>query len=139
MISAGATRAVRIVHAALVAGLSMVGATFLVLLRALRMNFGFGAGLGRLFAVMSLVVLAVALFFLRSRIPQRRSDQSPDEYWSAHESRDAAVILWAIVQGAGMVGWVGYLLTGSVAPGLIAVVSILSLILIRPSRIEGHG
>ena len=139
MISTGAPRAVRVVHAALVAGLSIVGATFLVLRRARHMDFGVGAGLGRVFAVMSLVVLAVALFFLRSRIPQRRSDQSPDEYWSARESRDAAVILWAIVEGAGMVGWVGYLLTGSVAPGLIAVVSILSLILIRPSRIEGHG
>jgi hypothetical protein len=139
MISTGAPRAVRVLHAALVAGLSSVGATFLFLQRGLRIDFGFGAGLGRVFAVMALVVLAVALFFLRSRIPQRRSDQSPDEYWSARESRDAAIILWAIVQGAGLVGWVGYLLTGSVAPGLIAVVSILSLILIRPSRIEGPG
>ena len=63
MVSTGAPRAVRIVHAGLVAGLSIVGATFLVLRRALHMDFGVGAGLGRVFAVMSLVVLAVALFF----------------------------------------------------------------------------
>ncbi len=109
-------RGARILHAALVIGSILVGVVFFFVVR-----------------------LAFAIAFFRPRIPQRRMDQGPDEYWMTNEARGAAVIVWATVEAAGLIAWVGYFLTGRAVPAAVAALAVVTLITLRPSRLEGDG
>jgi len=133
-----AARGARIIHAALVIGQILVGATFLFLLRELGRPLGGGSPLiGYAAAGLALVNLSVAFVLLRPRIPQRSTDQSPDDYWSRTEVRGAAILIWAAVEGSGLVCWVGYVMSGNIVPAGVAVLSIITLIVLSPSRIDG--
>src|SRR6266508_2348522 len=83
--------------------------------------------------------ILVGIAFFRPRIPQRRMDQGPDEYWLTNEARGAAVIVWATVEAAGLIAWVGYFLTGRAVPAAVAALAVVTLITLRPSRLEGDG
>ena len=82
--------------------------------------------------------LAAALVLFRSKIPQRSVDQTPDDYWTSNEVR-IALVTWAIIEGGGLVAWVGYLLTGTPVPAGVGVLAIAALMLVRPSRLEGDA
>ncbi len=134
-----AARGARILHVALVIGQILVGATFFYLLRT-QGPLGGGAPLiGYVTAGLALVNLTVAVGLLRSRIPQRRMDQSPDDYWSTNESRGASIIIWAMIEGAGLLSWVGYVMSGGIVPAAVATLTIVALVMLRPSRLEGDG
>ena len=139
MNAASSLRVVRIVHAALAVGLIWVGATFVLLLRVFGMDFGFDAGLAPVFTAVSAAILSVALAALRGRIPARPMNQAPEDYWASNEILAGAIPFWAVMEGAGLVAWTGYLLTGHWLPALMGVVAILALLRFRPSRIEGQG
>ena|SRR5437867_2241777 len=131
-----AASATRIIHAALAIGLVLVGATFVVLLRVLGRSFRFGPSIGYVTAGLAVVNTTVAVAFLRPRIPQRRADQALDDYWLMNEVRGASIIVWALIEGAGLLSWVGYLLTGRLVSAATAVLAIWGLIMVRPSRLE---
>lgn len=134
-------RGIRRLHAALVIGVILVGATFLFLLRVQGHPLGGGGGplIGYVTAGLALMNLTVVLGFLRPRVPQRRMDQSPDDYWQTNEARGAAIVIWAMTEGAGLLAWVGYLLTGGIVPAAVGALSIGALIMLRPSGFEGDG
>ena len=134
-----AARAVRILHAALAIGLSVVGGTFVFVLRGLGPSLTNTPVIGYATAGLGLANLAVVVGFFRPRIPQRRTDQAPDDYWATNEARAAAIVIWAMVEGAGLIALVGYFLTGSVVPAAVAVLAVVTLILLRPARLEGDG
>ena len=116
--------AMRILHGALAMGLLLAGAIFIFLLRGGAWHPLIATrSIGFLFAGLSLAILLGALVGLRPRMTQRRSDESPDMYWAVPTNRAAAVILWAIVDGAAFLGLVGYLLTGALAPAASAVLA----------------
>src|SRR5262245_61049842 len=94
---------------------------------------------GYLFAGVALVQLGAAFGVLRPRVPPRRPDQSADVYWQANEVRSAALLLWMIVDGAGVFGWVGYGLSGQTAAAALALLAIGALIMFRPSQLEDRG
>ncbi len=87
----------------------------------------------------ALVIGSILVGFFRPRIPQRRMDQGPDEYWMTTEARAAAVLVWAMVEAAGLIAWVGYFLTGRAVPAAVAALAVVTLITLRPSRLEGDG
>jgi hypothetical protein len=128
---------VRIIHAALVIGQILVGATFFLLLRAQGQPL---AGANPLIAFvtagLAFVNITVAFGLLRARMPQRPSDQSPDDYWRRNEARSAAVLIWAVLEGSGLFCWVGYVMTGSIVPAAVGVLAVLALIILRPSQLE---
>jgi uncharacterized membrane protein len=132
-------RGARILHAALVIGSILAGVTFFFVLRVIGPSFGNAPLVGYLTAGLGLANLAFALGFFRSKIPQRPMDQAPDDYWMTNEARAPAVIVWAMVESAGLLSWIGYLLTGGIVPAAVAVLSIVSLIMLRPSQLEGNG
>jgi len=134
-------RGIRILHAALVIGVILVGATFLFLVRLQGHPLGGGGGplIGYVTAGLAVMNLTVVLGVLRPRMPQRRMEQSPDDYWKANEARGASIIIWAMTEGAGLLAWVGYLLTGGIVPAAVGALSIGGLIMLRPSRLEGDG
>jgi len=134
-------RGIRILHAALVIGVILVGATFLFLLRLQGHPLGGGGGplIGYVPAGLAVMNLTVVLGVLWPRMPQRRMEQSPDDYWKTNEARGASIIIWAMTEGAGLLAWVGYLLTGGIVPAAVGALSIGGLIMLRPSRLEGDG
>ena len=131
------TRAIRIIHIALVLGLVLIAGAFFVLRQRTGLMLAFGPFLGVLLAAIALVNLILALGFLAPRLPRRPADQSPDDYWMRTETRGAAIILWVLVEGAGLLSWVGYLLTGAWAPAAVGVLAVASLALLGPTRFEG--
>lgn len=131
-------RGARILHGALVLGSIMVGAVFFYLVRTLGPSFP-NAIVAYVTAAVALVNMTFAVAFFRPRIPERRTDEAPDDYWSRNEVRGAAVIIWAMVEAAGLLAWVGYLLTGNGAPAAVGLLAIGALILTRTARIEGEG
>jgi len=132
-------RVARILHFALVAGLALAGVAFFVLLRVQGRSLGGGPDVGYVLAAVAALLLVVAQTVLRRRVPERRFDQSPDDYWGSPEIRGVSILLWAVIDGAGLLGWVGYVFTGGVAPAAAALLSIATLVLYRPSRLEGGG
>jgi hypothetical protein len=137
-VSGHAARIVRILYAALVVGLVLMGVVLAVARRfGQTQSFSGGVTIGMVLAGVGVVQLAVATVFLRSRMPERQADQSADAYWMTPEARVAAIVLWGVVQSAGLFASVGYFLTGAVAPVVVDAGAFIALALFRPSRLEG--
>jgi len=138
---ANAPRVVRILHTALLGGLTLCGAT-LYLVRRLSQPppppVGEARVLTLVLVVVSVGVLVIAVGMLRPRVPERRSEQNPEAYWT-DASRAAAIVLWAAIEGAGLVGAVGYFLTAAAAPTVAYALALAALVLFRPGRLEGDG
>jgi hypothetical protein len=134
-----AFRATQILHGALVLGLALAGGVFFMLLRVRGQPLEGGPNLGPVLAGAAAGLLLLAALFLRRRVPPRRYDQTPEAYWTSVEIRGASILLWAVVDGAGLLGWVGYVLTGASVPAAAAVLALVVLLLFRPSRLEGEG
>jgi hypothetical protein len=132
-------RVVRTLHGALTAGMALATATFVFLIRV-RHGQGYvgDSKLGVVLAALGVGLLAVALGVLRRRIPERAPEQTPVGFWSA-ESVSAAIMLWAVVEAAGLMGLVGYLLTGETIPVVVAGLAVATLLLLGPGRLEGEG
>jgi Na+/H+-dicarboxylate symporter len=134
-----AARAIRIIHAALVIGSVLVGITFFLVVRLNGASFANTPVLGYVTAGLGLANVALALAIFRPKIPRRSLDQAADDYWAGNDTRDPSIIVWAMIEGAGLVSWVGYFMTGSLVPAAVAVLSIITLITLRPGRLEGDG
>jgi hypothetical protein len=126
-------------HFALVGGLVLAGVAVIVLVRVQGRPLVDQPNVGIVLAGLAIGLLIVAVAVLRRRIPERRFDQSPDAFWASAETRGVSILLWAVVDGAGLVSWVGYAFTGGMAPAAAAVLSILTLIVFRPARLEREG
>lgn len=129
-------RAVRILHGALVGGLVVAGATFTILLRV-QGPFGAPSTVGLILTGIAVGSLALAVMVFRRKVPERAPGQSPDAYWSAAETRGAAIVLWAVIESAGLLSLIGWLQTGELAPVAVAALAAGLLILVRPARLEG--
>lgn len=131
-----AARGVRIIHAALAIGLLLLGGTFFLLLTVQGQPLGGVPGIGIVLAGVALAILMVSQLLLRGKVPARRSDQSPEDYWQTNESRGPALILWVGIESAGILSWMGYVLSGQLAPAAVALIAIAALIALRPARLE---
>ena len=134
-----ASRLLKILHRGLIAGLVIVAAVFVYVRRTVDQAFLGAPVVGYVTAAVGLINLVVAIAFLLPRIPPRSGAEAPDDYWSRFEVRTASIILWALVEGAGLVALVGYLLTGSLAAAVVVALAIAALMVARPTRIEGDG
>jgi hypothetical protein len=89
--------------------------------------------------IVSMALLAFAAVVLRPRIPARRSDEAPIAYWDALPHRRAVVALWAVTEVAGVLGAFGYFFTGVVWPAVATGLAFATLVVFRPSSLEGSG
>jgi hypothetical protein len=137
---ASASRVIRILHAALVGGLILSGVTLYLVRQASPPPMVEDARVFTLvLTVAAVVLLVIAVGALRPRVPDRPLEQGSDAYWSDAGSRGPAIVLWATIEGAGLVGAVGYFLTGGNAPPVVFALAVAALVLFRPGRLEGDG
>jgi hypothetical protein len=94
---------------------------------------------GIAFAAVAVTQIGVALLVFRRRIPSRPFNQSVEDYWSVNAVRSSSIVLWALLEGAGLFAAVGYLLTGALAAAAVGLVALFALITVRPSRLEDVG
>ncbi len=133
----GAAQTVRIIHAAMVAGVVLAGGTFVFMVRTRGHAPEEAATLGIVMPVVAVGLLLVAASVLRRRVPERSARQSADGYWAVVETRGAALVLWAVTEGAALVSLVGYFLSGALAAAAVGAAALATLVLYRPSRLEG--
>jgi hypothetical protein len=120
----------------MLAGLVMVGGGFAYLVQT-------GGALdssptvATVVTIVSMVLLAFAAVALRPRIPTRRPDEESHAYWDALPQRRAVIALWAVTEVAGVLGGFGYFYTGVVWPLVATGLAFATLVLFRPSSLEG--
>ena len=86
--------------------------------------------------VAALVGLGAVLLldWLRRRTPERRADQSPDDWWRL--SMGQAVLLWGLLDLVAMLGAIELFLTGHVIGfGILAAVALGGLLTLSPGRL----
>jgi divalent metal cation (Fe/Co/Zn/Cd) transporter len=121
----------------MVGGLLAAAGVFVFLVEVRRFPPSAPPTVAAIVAVGSIALLAFGVVFLRRRIPERRFDETPASYWAMPERRVAAIVLWAVLEGAALLGLIGYLLTGAPAPAVAAGLAIAALAVCRPSSIAG--
>ena len=84
-------------------------------------------------SALCVVLVAVALLVIKPRVPDRRPQQSIEEYWSTPGVGAKAFLVWFLMDGAGMIGAVGYLLTGETVAFAAMGVAIVAFWLCGPN------
>jgi hypothetical protein len=133
-------RAIRVIHAALVVG-PVLAAAAMAVARYTAGNpwLASDRSTALMLAVAPVALVLLAITVLRPKVPARTFDQSPEAFWVQPETRGPAIVLWAVIEGAGLGAAVTYYLTGGLAPAAAFVVALLAEIHMRPGRLEGEG
>jgi hypothetical protein len=121
----------RLLHLALISGVVLMTAIFLLLPRPsapvpnpilLYATFGIGA-----------VMFAGALV-IANQLPRDSATRDADEWWRANLGR--AVVVWAMLEGPALLGAVVHFLTGSLLPLLVTGSGIAFFLLTAPERLR---
>jgi hypothetical protein len=75
-------------------------------------------------AFVSVAMMAVALLGIKRRVPDRMATQAIDAYWSDQQVGTRVALVWFLLEGAGTLAGVGYLLTGESVSALAMIVAI---------------
>lgn len=134
---------VTLLHRALAAGLTVVLAVFSFLIYQ-RGGPLLGPDaprdlIGLVLGGAGLVPLALGFLVFRPRVPARRPGQDTQAYWSQPEVTGAALLVWVLFEGGGMMGAVGYLLSAHLAAGFTAAAGLAALVLNGPGALGGGG
>lgn len=134
---------IRVLHGVITAGLAVILAVFLLLTYGLHQAPVLFPGnpspvIAYLLLAASLTVLSTALLVFKARVPARRSGQSVEEFWGM-EARGSALLFWVLLEGGGIVGAVGFLITGSLIPAIGAVGAIYLFLTNGPGYFEEAG
>jgi hypothetical protein len=78
--------------------------------------------LGYMLSALSFVLVAVAVLFLKPRVPIRQERQPVEEYWSSVTK--TILPMWFTMEAAGTIAVVGYFLTGVTVAAVAIAVSI---------------
>jgi hypothetical protein len=125
------------IHLALALGLTLCGVVFFIVRQAEQLPALVQApAVGIALTVAAISALVVAVTVVRPRVPEQAPEQTPDMYWGDATVRMTVMVLWAAVEGAGLLGAVGYLLTGATAPAIALVIGIVTLATLGPGRFE---
>ena len=122
-------RAMRVLHLALTLGLTLAAIVFFIVRRVQRLPpLVPSPTVGIALAVAAVSTLVVAVTVVRPRVPPQAPEQTPDMDWGDATVRMTVLMLWAAIEGAGLLGAVGYFLTGTTAPALaLGVVTLATL------------
>ena len=76
-------------------------------------------------SAIALLVGIVAVVFVKPRVPERRPGQSLDAYWLDQNVASSAMLVWFLMEGAGILATIGFALTGHI---LTAVTMCLAIV-----------
>jgi hypothetical protein len=130
-------RAMRLIHLALTLGLTLAGVVFFIVRRVQQMPVLVqSAAVAIALTVAAISALLVAVTVVRPRVPEQTPEQTQDLYWGDATVRMTVMVLWAAVEGGGLLGAVGYILTGATAPAIALALGIVTLATLGPGRFE---
>lgn len=131
---------IRILYLALLGGLLSVCVVFSVLFllgTAPLLPPGDQATLiATVMAVVGMGPVLAAYFWARPRVPVKPTEQDVEAYWRDQATVGKALILWVLWEGAGMIGAVGTLLTGSYYPATVTVAALALYLTNGPGYLE---
>jgi len=78
------------------------------------------------FSGLAVLLAVLALMVFKPRVPERRPGQSVEEYWSTPEVSAKATRVWFLLEGAGMMAAVGYLMTAEPVPAVLTGLAIVA-------------
>jgi hypothetical protein len=83
-------------------------------------------------SVIAVALLVVALFVLRPRVPGCPPGLSVEEFWSTPEMGGKVLPIWLLLDGAGMIAAVGYVITSQPASAFAMCLAIAAYWLCGP-------
>ena len=123
-----------VLHRSLLTGLLMLSVVMVVFkstgIESPFAEAGRTPGLAYILSMLSFVLVAVAVLFLKPRVPDRGPRQSVEEYWPSVMPKVLPV--WFVMEAAGMSAIVGYFLTGQAITAVAIGVSIAAFIWCGP-------
>jgi len=83
--------------------------------------------------------VTLGLLIFKPRVPWPAPHEAAEAYWSRPATIQSALLVWVLWEGAGIIGAVGFLLTGHVAPGGMAALALALLLLHGPGFFAGRS
>jgi hypothetical protein len=89
-------------------------------------------------AGIGLAQIAASILALKPRVPERRSGQTVEQYWSTPEVVQAANLTWFLVEGAGVLNVVGFFLSGQLISLIVQATALVAFWLCRPAALANE-
>jgi hypothetical protein len=124
----------RLLHASLTLGVVLFGLVTHFVVRPARSEVAMEPIAINVLVGASLAITMLGALVMRPRVPRRNTDESADLYWTT--ATPSALMMWAVIEGGGLLGVVAYLLNGSLAAMIAAATSVAVLIALTPGRVE---
>ncbi len=83
-------------------------------------------------AATSLAFLLVGFLVFKPRVPRRNTGQSLEAFMSDPEVVKRVMLPWVLWEGGGIIGLVGFALTGLVYPAIAALFALVALLFNGP-------
>jgi uncharacterized membrane protein len=125
---------VRLIHASFIMGVVLFAIVTVLIIRPQRPDLSAPPNAISALVGLSLALSALSVLFLRARVPQRNTTDSSDLYWQNAAQR--AMLFWAPLEGAGLLGVVAFMLSGSALGLGAAAIGVLGLLVFGPWRLE---
>jgi hypothetical protein len=120
------------------AGLVVLAAAFLAITRLgsapLRPLDDFTPYIVYASAGFAIALMAVVFAVFKPRVPARSAGQPIAEYWALPDVGAAVVLVWFLLEGAGVIATIGYGLTGQTISALVMGLTIVTYWLCGPSQ-----
>jgi hypothetical protein len=87
----------------------------------------------------AVVLVLIGVFVLKPAVPARRAGQTSAEYWAAPKTVQKAMSVWFIVQGAGTLAAVGFLMTGHAVAAAAMILAIAVFWIVGPETFERNS
>ena len=135
----GSPQSARGLHRVLIGGLLMISAVFVFITLGLHdapLMAGRDAAsvTGYVLAACGIMPIILGLLILKPRGPVRSSGQGDASFWQV--AMGPVIAVWVVLEGGGIIGAVGALLTGSLASVLTVAIALGCLVALGPSHFE---
>jgi hypothetical protein len=129
-----------VLHGALLAGVLSVGTILLLLRSSADVPPPVpSAAISIALSMLAIGLVAVSVRLSARLIGRRTREQTADAFWGEPQRRNGSILLWGALEGAALLGSVGYYLTGRLAPLAAFAIAAGTLFLMRPGRFEDEG
>ena len=132
--AAPTAKTIRAMHGAMISGVVLFGFVAHFVMRRNATDFGdMPPSIVPLLPAVA-IVACIAGLVLYMRVPRRSSDESADLFW--RRAASPALITWAALEAAGLIGVFLYGTTGSISAIGIAAVAVVISIILKPGYLE---